>query len=132
MKLEEIQKMADVDLKVDRNALDVISTDVPYLHNKYYKILTKERLTLKALEFEYNKVYRVKWKYYTTKYTFVLEKREVPTYINGDDEIIEHQKKLEIAKEKIKYLEAIIDNINKISFNIRNAIEWQKFLNGVV
>jgi hypothetical protein len=39
--------------------------------------------------------------------------------------------KLEYQKEKIDYLENVLKSINGRQWNIRGAIEWRKFINGV-
>lgn len=130
MLLKTIKKMADKDLKINPSKLNDISLDVPFLHNKYYKILVNEKIKYKKLEIEFNKLYRDKWEFYSTKYKLTLEKREIPIYMKGDKDIIEKEEVMIIAKEKITYLEAIISNINKISFNISNAIKFLEWTHG--
>jgi len=34
-------------------------------------------------------------------------------------------------EEKVKYLDAIVKSFNSRQWNIRNAIEWRKFVSGV-
>lgn len=130
MLLKEIKKMADKDLRINKSKIDSISLDVPFLHNKYYKILIQEKLKQRRNENEFNSLYRKKWKYYSTEYKLTLEKREIPIYVKGDKEIIELEEKTFLLKEKILYLEAIISNINRMSFNIKNAIDFLKWTHG--
>ena len=49
MNLEEIQALADKDLKLDDTELDIESLKTPELHNKYLKLLSKFNLLLKRL-----------------------------------------------------------------------------------
>lgn len=122
--------MADKDLTINRSQLHEISLDVPFLHNKYYKLLTEARLKLKLLEAGYNKVYKEKYKFYSVDYHTLLDRKEIPIYIDAEASIIDSRNKVDLQKEKIKYVEAIIDNINRISFNVRNAIDFIKFTQG--
>jgi len=130
MTLDEIQKMSDRDLKVHSTKLYKISMDVPNLHNKYYKLFSKERLSFKKLEGEYDQLFREKYHYYMIDYQYTLDKKEVLIYIAGDVNIIKKKNQMEFSKEKLRALEGIIDNINRISFNIRNAIEFLKWTHG--
>jgi len=130
MKLKDIQAMADKDLKISQDQLHEISMDVPYLHNKYYKHLSEARLALKLIEAGYNKLYKEKYNYFSVDYSILLDRKEIPIYIAADPDIVQADNKVFLQKEKIKYLEAIIDNISRISFNVRNAIEFIKFTHG--
>lgn len=130
MKLEEIQQLVDKDLKIESTQLHAISIDAPLLHNKYYKLLSRERLALKKIESDVASIIKEKHNYYAFNYQFTLDKKEVKSYIDGDEEVVKKVNLLELQKEKIKYLEAVIDNINRISFNIKNAIDFLKFTHG--
>jgi hypothetical protein len=67
MTLEELQELADKDLKINDTELDLESIKTPQLHNKYLKFLTKYKLMLSRSETEYNILKREKWEYYTGK-----------------------------------------------------------------
>ena len=61
MTLEELQEIADKDLKINDSELDLESIKTPQIHNKYMKHLTKFKLMLSKAEAEYNIVKKQKW-----------------------------------------------------------------------
>ena len=52
-------------------------------------------------------------------------------YIDSDKEIIEKNMRIVMQKEKLDFLEEVIKNLNQRNFQIKNAIEWRKFTQGV-
>ena len=51
-------------------------------------------------------------------------------YIEADSEYQEIGQKEEYIKQMVEYTERILKEINNRNWNIRNAIEWKKFLHG--
>ena len=143
MKLEEIQDMWSKDREIDYTELGTESFKIPQIHDKYLKIYTDERIRLKGLEFELNKVIRAKTDYYSGRMTEEdLEKRgwepflnrllknEIGGYIESDDDVIKIKQKIIVLQEKINYLDSIIKMINNRGFQIKNALDWLKFSHG--
>lgn len=133
--------MVDEDLKYDHNNLDTESLKSPLLHNKYLKLLVGEILTFKRLEQEKKRTYMQKYNYYIGRGDpedyenwpdYEISKSEIKIYIESDKEYQAIEFKMVIEKEKIEYLEKIIKTISSRNWDIRNAIEWQKFQNGVL
>ena len=142
MDLEQLQELADKDLKINDTELDLESLKTPQLHNKYMKHLTKFKLLLTRAEDEYRTIKREKWEYYTGKadpavyqlkpFNLKILKQDVDKYIEADEEI---QK----AAQKVKYLETVVDfldrtirQISNRTFTIKNAIDWRKFTSGAI
>ena len=67
MTLEELQDLAEKDLKINDTELDLESLKTPQLHNKYMKHLTKFKLMLSKSEAEFAKTKKDLWEYYTGK-----------------------------------------------------------------
>lgn len=144
MKLEDIQILWDKDSKINPVDLATESLRVPDLHNKYYKIYTNERLLLSKWELEFKKLYKEKYEYYMgimdegelrvngwEPFTLKVLKADLPIYMEADQDITNFSHKLSLQKEKINFLEALIKNLNNRGFLIKNAIDWNKFTNGV-
>lgn len=142
MKLEDIENLWSEDCKIGRTDLDHESLKIPELHNKYYKLLMREKFQLRAEENEYKQFYRLKHEYYHGKlsdselaefgwepFEFVL-KGDLPVYMDADKELADRLIKLDIQREKVKYLESIVANLNRRSFTIKNAIDFIKFTSG--
>jgi len=142
MDLEQLQELADKDLKINDTELDLESLKTPQLHNKYMKHLTKFKLLLTRAEDEYRTIKREKWEYYTGKsdpaiyqlkpFNLKILKQDVDKYIEADEEI---QK----ATQKVKYLETVVDFLDRTirqvsnrTFTIKNAIDWRKFTSGAI
>ena len=67
MTLEELQDLADKDLKINDTELDLESLKTPQLHNKYSKYHNKYSNLLKVAEQDLARITREKWEYYTGK-----------------------------------------------------------------
>ena len=140
MDLEALQNQVDVDLKIDDTELDLESIRTPQLHNKYLKLFTKYSLQLKKVKDDYDGLYKFKWEYYTGKSTmevyqaepFDLKvlKADVHIYLNADKELQKLGQRQEYLNVVVVYLERVLREINNRNWNIRNTIEWKKFLHG--
>lgn len=142
MDLEKLQELADKDLKINDSELDLESLKTPQLHNKYMKHLTKFKLMLSRAEGDLYNTKRELWEYYTGKadasvyaekpFNLKILKQDVDKYIESDEEWIK-------ANQKVKYLETIVDfldrtlrQISNRTFTIKNAIDWRKFTSGAI
>lgn len=140
--LEQIQALWDKDAQLELDTLTEHSLQISQLHNRYYKILINERVRQKTLENSLNQLKLEKYEMFVhgpTKehaekgwdipHTRIL-KSDVEMYLNGDKQIIELSNKIMIQNEKVKFLEAIISVLNRRSFDIRNAIEFERWKSG--
>ena len=140
MDLETLQKQVDVDLKIDDTALDLESIRTPQLHNIYLKLFTKYSLQLKKVKDDYDGLYKFKWEYYTGKaspdtyrekpFDIKVLKADVHIYLNADAELQKLGQRQEYLNVVVVYLERVLREINNRNWNIRNTIEWKKFLHG--
>ena len=140
MDLETLQKQVDVDLKLDDTELDLESIRTPQLHNKYLKLFTKHSLQLKKAKDDYDGLYKEKWEYYTGKaspdtyrekpFDIKVLKADVYIYLNADEELQKLGQRTEYLNIIVVYLERVLREINNRNWNIRNTIEWKKFLHG--
>jgi Recombination, repair and ssDNA binding protein UvsY len=143
MKLDEIVELWNVDSEIDKTLISNESIKIPKLHNKYYKIFSQEKLALKKLDTDYKRLYRDKYEYYMgTLDRETLEdykwkpnprtiiKSDIPMYIEADQDVINLTLKIAYQKEKIAFLESIIQNISNRGFMIKNFIDWQRFVSG--
>jgi hypothetical protein len=130
------------DARMDLSALDEESAKTPILHGKYYGFMMEEVRILKLAEQEWDSVYREKFEYYTGKskdqiyedspLDLRVAKTDLDIYIKADRDLQALQRKLNIQKTKCKMLEDYIKNvINSRGFQIRDAVEFLKFKNGI-
>ena len=146
MKLSEIQDMWTKDAKINELDLGKSSIQIAELHAKYLNILTNTKLQLRKCEADYLRLRRSKFKYYRGEMTREeLEelgwnqfqglkplKNEVEDIVNCDEDIIRCVDKVEYMKAMLYQLEQIIRSLNGRGWEIKNAIEWTKFTNGLM
>jgi len=140
MDLNELQNDVERDLKIDDTELDLESIRTPQLHNKYLKHYTKYSLQLKKAQDDYKELYKIKWEYYTGKadpsvyqaqpFDLKILKSDVGIYLDADKDLQEVGQKEAYLSAVVTYLEKVLREINNRNWNIRNAIEWKKFIHG--
>ena len=143
MDLSDIRKLVAEDMPIDDTELDIESMTIPQLHNKYLNIYLDEKLVLQKLNSDYYRLKKTKWEYYTGKldedqlkeygwepFQFKILKQDIDLYMDSDEDLQKLSNNVAYQKEKISYLDSILKSINNRQWNIRNAIEWRKFING--
>ena len=144
MKLDEIQELWNRDRDIDITDLGVESVRIPQIHDKYLKIYIDERIRLKGLQFDLNKLVKLKTDYYAGNLTeeeleklgweqFLtrLIKTEITKYLEADEDIIKMKKNIVLMEEKIHYLDSIIKMVSNRGFQIKSAIDWIKYKDGI-
>lgn len=144
MKLGDIQTQWSKDSKINELELGSESIKVPLLHSKYLVYLSNVKLSLRKAESDYYKLRRVKYRYYRGELTRVeLEnlgwnqyqgnkplKNEMDEFLQCDNELNTLTDKVEYYKTVVYTLEQILRSINSRTWDIKSAIEWNKFTNG--
>lgn len=143
MKLEDIQASWKQDSQIDRTELGEESLKIPQLHSKYFNIYSNERLQLKKMQYEYRQLYRLKHEYYNgticeedlkdnewEPFQLKILKADINIYIEADEDLAKLDLKIEMQKEKIDFVEAIIKSLTNRGYQIKNAIDWTKFQMG--
>jgi hypothetical protein len=141
MKLEDIEALAEAELGLDPSNLEVESTNTPFLHNKFYKILNREVMTLSVLEQELSVLVHEKTNYFSGKadpdaykeqpLDIIILSKDVDRYVDADRSVVNKRLTYAGQKQKVKYLESVIKEINNRTHHIRNAIAFMNFKNGV-
>ncbi len=146
MKLSELQEMWAEDCVINETNLGHESARTPTLHAKYLNFLSSTRLNLRKAESEYWNCRRKKYRYYRgemTKQELEDEgwhqwqgakplKNEMDEFLQTDRDLIELQDKMEYFKTVLYQLEQIIRSLNSRTWDIKNAVEWTKFTNGMI
>ena len=143
MKIENIFEEWDKDTDFDKTELGDEALKVSKLHHKYFRILSHERITRRTLEAELKVLKLEKFEFYTqgpSKESVErgwemppigkVVKSEVNNYMEADRDIINISLKIGIQSEKIDLLESIIKTILSRGYNIKAAIDWEKFKMG--
>ena len=141
--LEELLEMWRKDSDIDRTEPGKALLDIPKLHSKYLNILSKHRLLVKESDFKLNKMRILKWEYYTGKldedqlkqygwepFPYVL-KAEVNNYIEADNDINSRLAQKVMHEEIVDVCGAILKELNSRTFQLRDFIAWERFIQGV-
>ena len=144
--LNELQDMWVEDSKIDDLNLGPESTRTPELHAKYLNMLSTFKLQLRKNKSNLLSLRRIKWKYYRGE----LSQQELNDlqweqylgnaplnnqmndFLDTDPDVIKLTDKVEYIDTCITLLEGVMRSLNSRSFDIKNAIEWTKFTNGLL
>ena len=140
MNLDEIQTLWEEDSKIDPDNLHEESIKIPSLHAKYYKIFNNILLLKKLEESKYKILKKEKWMYYSGKsdpevykthpFDYRVLKTDIDKYMDADSDLIKSVSKIDYYQTMLSYLESILKTILNRSYQIKNAIEYMKFIAG--
>ncbi len=141
MNLEKIQEMWQKDSVIDPDNLHDESLKIPQLHCKYYTLYNTITLLREKAKDSYNKTRLERYNYYTGKASAevyaeepfpykVREKDAIQRHIEADEKLNAIDLKVKYYDVMLKFLEEIIRNVSNRTFQIKNAIEWNKFQSG--
>ena len=140
--LEELLEMWRKDADMDRTEPGRELLNIPKLHSKYVTIMSNHRMMARDAEFQLNRWKKLKWEYYTGKlddddlkkhgwdpFPFTL-KSDITTYLEADEDINKYKAKKVIHDEIVDVCISIIKELNSRTFQIRDFIAWERFVNG--
>jgi hypothetical protein len=143
MDIETIKKMVEQDMKIDDLNLDLESLRSPQLHGKYLNLLHDESLSLHKANIEQKELRRLKWEYYLGKidqetldekgwqpFGLKILRTDIDVYLDSDKDLLRMEARIHYLKEKVKYLESVLQSIGRRGWDIKSAIEWKKFMSG--
>ena len=141
MDLEKIQVMWEKDSHIDPDNLHDESLKIPQLHSKYYTLYNTITLLREKAREQYSKVRLERYNYYTGKSPAevyveepfpykVREKDAIQRHLDADDKMNKIDMKIKYYDVMLKFLEEIIRAVSNRTYQIKNAIEWNKFQAG--
>ena len=140
--LDDVQHEWTIDSKIDPELLDEESIKIPQLHSKYLKYLSDVKLLKFKKEMEYRVLLREKFEYYTGKadeevykekpFDLKILKQDLSLYMDSDPEIQELSARINYYEEIMFFLEKVLHCLNNRGFQIKNSIDWQKFMQGSI
>jgi|TARA_B110000503_G_scaffold128800_1_gene200323 hypothetical protein len=140
MTLDELQAQAEKDLKMDDLELATESLKSASLHQKYLNIYNNFRQLHLMNDGTYRVLYRKKWEYYGGKsdpqvyrnnpFEHKILKQDLSIYLESDEELIKQKQKVEYFRICMDSCERILKQIQSRGWDIKNAIEWRKFVDG--
>lgn len=143
MEIEQIEAKWNKDRVINRDDLAVENLNIPYLHDEYRKVYTRESLALYRMISELKTLKLDKYEHYTqggsqeaARQGWKLPpigkvlKTDVEKYLEADVQIIEANLKIAYQQEKVDYLKSILDMISQRQWQIKGALDYMKFQAG--
>ena len=118
-----------------------VALDIPFIHNKYLNHYTDISQIKTSLEFEIRKLVKEKREYYGGEAdakiyaekpfgNSIKTSEKMKVYLESDDEIINLEAKIKYLDQMLYWLDQVMKQISNRGFQIKCAIEWEKFING--
>ena len=120
--------------------LGQLALEIPFQHNKYLNHYSDIQAVKTSLEFEVRRLVREKREYYSGEadaktyaakpFGSKLTSAEMKTYLESDDDVINLEAKVKYLDQMLYWLDQVMKQISNRGFQIKSAIEWEKFVNG--
>ena len=121
--------------------LGQLALDIPFQHNKYLNHYTDIQQIKTSLEFEIREMVRDKREYYSGEVdaktyaakpfgSSIKTSEKMKVYLESDEEIINLEAKIKYLDQMLYWLDQVMKQISNRGFQIKSAIEWEKFVNG--
>jgi len=134
--------MWEKDSFIDPDNLHDESLKIPQLHSKYYTVYNTITLLREKARDQYSKIKLERYNYYTGKaepevyekepFPYkVREKDAIQRHLDADERLTTVELKIRYYDATLKFLEEIIKNVSNRTFQIKNAIEWNRFQAGM-
>jgi len=142
MNLEQLQDLWKKDSEIDPDKYGEESIRIPQLHMRYMEFYNTFSLMKKDRESEMRFLTREKWIFYKgkapakiykdTPFDFKLTTREeINMFIDADEDVRKLQLKIDYIEQTIFFLDGVLRQINSRNYQIKNAIEWERFQSGM-
>ena len=142
MNLEKIQEMWQKDSVIDPDNLHDESLKIPQLHSKYYTLYNTITQLREKARTQYTKIKLDRYNFYTGKAPAevyaeepfpykVREKDAIQRHLEADEKLTTIDLKIRYYDTELKFLEEIIKNVSNRTFQIKNAIAWNRFQAGM-
>lgn len=144
MTLDEVLEMWDSDCNIDDDHLDKESVNTAKLHSKYLRILMQHKVKAAALNVEYSNLRQKKFRWYRGEMSrdelkdlswnqwqgIKPLKNEMEEFLTGDQDLNRINAKLEYINCMVNAVESILNQIKARDWQIRNSVEFKKFISG--
>jgi hypothetical protein len=141
-KLEDILKAWESDADIDQTEPGKELLKIPKLHGKYLDSLIKHKMAAKKANFDYLRMRKLRWEYYTGKlskeeldelgwepFQFTL-KSDVSFYLESDADLIKLLEKKIYHEEVVSVVESIMSEVKQRAWELKSFIDWERFIGG--
>jgi len=130
-KIKVLKEKAEEDCKFDRTDLDSAFNNTNKLI--YWINLKFEWLKVqKDFERQRKDLYRKTYEFYQTDYPLKLStKEEITLFIESDPGYQPIYMICAVVKDGIQYIESVVELLKSRAWEVKTALEWEKYKNGV-
>lgn len=145
MTIDEILEQWANDSQYNKLDIGEDSIKIAKLHHKYISMLTTESIILMKSKADYNKLYKLRWQYYSgvldqetlVQYNWSpmklkILKSDVSTYLDADEQLESLKIKITTQELKISTIDSIMKMIKDRNFHIKNYIDYERFKVGAI
>ncbi len=140
--LAKIQEMWTKDSVIDPDNLHNESLKIPSLHAKYFDIYNNVLLLRKKADQQRKNIRHERYEYFAgkadpdvyVKNPFpkkIRDKDTMQKYLDADEKLSASSLKIDYYDVMLAYLEDIIKQIHQRNYQIKNAIEFNRFIAGL-
>ena len=141
MNLDDIQCMWEKDSQLDKDNLHNESLKIPVLHAKYHELFNNTLLLRKKAEQQRKNIRHERYEYFSGKADpevyvekpfpkKIRDKETMQKYLDADEKLSQINLKIDYYETQLNYIESILRQISNRTYQIKNAIEWSKFIAG--
>lgn len=140
--LETLQKMWREDAVIDIDNLHTESLKIPTLHSRYFDLYNNIMLLRKRAEQQRKNIRHERYEYYSGKADpevyikdpfpkKIRDKDTMNKYLDSDKKLSDVSLKIEYYDTMLGFIEDVLKMIHQRNYQIKNAIEYQKFMSGL-
>lgn len=132
----------DTDSQIDSSEPGVALLNIPRLHAKYLRVLSRHSVLAKKVEGDLAALRKVKADYYggrlekeeldklgLQQFKYLL-KNEVKDYVDADADVIALSRKKAAHDEVVRLCEAIVRELNARTYQLRSYIDYLRWSSG--
>jgi hypothetical protein len=142
MDIDTIKDMWKKDSIIDPDNLHQESLNIPILHGKYYDLYNTILLLKKKADQQRKNIRHERYEYFSGKADpevyienpfpkKIRDKDTMMKYLDADEKLSNSSLKIEYYEVMLGYLTDIIKMIHQRNYQIKNAIDYQKFTSGL-
>lgn len=132
MNLKDLLEQINTDFDISHTNLQDKLYEIPKLHAKYLRIFFGEKVKLNKLESNLAELYRNKYYYYKEDCDRLPQStKEIEFNILADEEYSELNKETKNQAALVEVLDRAVRKAERLSFDVKNIIEYLNYVNGV-
>lgn len=130
-KFKELKTQAEIDCTLDKTNLDTTGFNVTMNLSKWITYKTEWNRQFREFEEKRKKTYRKLYEFYDVESPRKLStKTEYDLFIESDPGYVDDFNNSAVLKEGIQYIDSVIEILKNKQWEVKNWLEYQKFING--